>query len=1069
MTEKSGATLSRLMRHLLAVVAVAFGASALWAQGSTGKVEGSVADPNGQPVAGAQVTIVGTAFNAQTDQHGYWFINNVPAGVYEMQAQYIGFTPARVTGVRVLAGQTITVNFALSNAQVLGDITITAAQNPIVPRDQVASKTIVTGSLIEDLGVDNVRQVLAVQPGVVESGRGTEPSIRGGRPGEAAVYVDGALVRSVQTGGSSINLGTNALEEASVTTGAIGSEFGDAQSGVVSFVTRGGGPRWGGSLSYESDEPFGNAMSVGLNRVEANIGGPLMGNLTLNISTTLQGQQSGRYGAGFDSVPSYVLGGIDTTVTEQTATGTRQVEIPRFIQFGGQCDAASNYGFACQGDRAPYNWTTGVTGQAKLQYSFGSGSRVSLTYLHDMNQTRNWNTGYAYQRTSGAWNNSNYYILNWTQQVSRSSDRSLAIDANLSYQMDASINGPLARDYEVSTRSPFGGFSLGQMNFLLDFNKFTDAPGADVTSLNTQADWDRLVLNLRSNQNTRVPYLNRDDLRNSSPYRMNPYAQQTGYNNSGLDTRLTLFQERRLQGRFGIDWQANRFNRFKIGADARHSHVNYYTDGSMVSQIFMNAYTEDPVTYGAYLSDRLDLGDVVVELGMRYDYFKTGALYPTTPGRIFSDPSYDPSNPTANLTEAASHHEWSPTIRVSFPVTENTGFRLSYAQQVQSPNFSTILTGINSDLSFTNTNDVFGRDVGYGKSIQFEFGLRHAFSQDFLLDVAAYNKDNVANYSFRIQPFFDPATNREVNINVVTNADFGNTRGVDLQLTRRLGDIFNGTLSYTFEVAKNTGSDPNSYLRTTGRQISAVTGERVDPPQAILPTDDSRRHNFVGAMSFTFPADFGQGTWYGAILHNGGAFLRYSLASGLPYTRLTNAGNGQTAPFLAFGLAAQQAEPINSSTMPWIKNIDLRLTRGFAIGGLDLTAYADIRNLLNFRNITSLFVETSDVVNAKFRDLSISPEIARLENDAGSRLTQISVGGQMINAVNLPSDCNDWSKGPTDCVLLKRAEARFGNGDGVYDAHEYTAAFTASYNLFNGPYTFYSAPRNARLGVELRF
>jgi hypothetical protein len=47
---------------------------------------------------------------------------------------------------------------------------------------------------------------------------------------------------------------------------------------------------------------------------------------------------------------------------------------------------------------------------------------------------------------------------------------------------------------------------------------------------------------------------------------------------------------------------------------------------------------------------------------------------------------------------------------VSFPVTDRTNFRLSYAHQVQSPDGNSVFQGKNNDLSITNTNDAFGGD-----------------------------------------------------------------------------------------------------------------------------------------------------------------------------------------------------------------------------------------------------------------------------------------------------------------------------------------------------------------------
>jgi len=1074
---------TRLVRCALVAVALAVGVRGLWAQGTTGKIEGSVNDPSGQSVAGAQVLILGTSLGATTNAAGYYFINNVPAGVYSLRAQFIGFSPNEVRNVRVPAEQTVTVNFDLQRALELGAITVTEQQNPIVPRDQVSTKSIVTGDLVNDMPVDNIRDVLSLQPGVVESGKSAGLSIRGGRPGEAAVYVDGALVRSQFSGSQRLTVGTNALEEASITTGAIGAEFGEAQSGVIAFVTKSGGPALDGAISYETDEPFGNGMSVGFNRVGASLGGPIMGNLTFFLSGSLQGRQSAFSGKGWDQVPTYVLGGVDTSVVETLENGDqRVVDIPRYVQYGGECDEADNFGFACQGVRRPYNWRTDATANAKLQYTYGSGSRISASYLWSQDQNRNWNTGFAYLRSSGTRNWSNVVTIDWSQQVARSAERALSFNLNLSHQSDRQIAGPLAREFEINNRDPFGGLVLSGMDFLIDFDHFSDDDPADpgsVTQLNTQADWDRFITNLRTNQGTRAPYLDRTDLANSQPFRANPYGMATGYTTSGLETTASLLSENRWVGRANVDWQFDRYNRFKFGGDATLTHVNWWFSGNdILSQFAMEAYTEKPLRYGAYVEDRLDLGDVVVDLGVRWDYFNSRAYIPVTPGRIFSHPNFDATDPfdpaDSVFAQAEAHTNWSPRIRVSFPVTDKTGFRLSYAHQVQSPDLSSVLQGFNNDITITNTNDVFGRDVTFGKTIQFEFGIRHAFSQDMVLDVSAYNKDKVSDISARIQSFFDPLQNDFTNLNVLTNADFGNTRGVDVNLIRRIGDFFNGSLAYTFQVAKNTGSDPFSYLRTTSRQISAVTGERVDPPQAILPTDDNRTHNINGALSFTFPGDFAEGTWYSTILKNGGAFLRFRFASGLPYTRLQNAGNGQVVGSgqpLGFGLSGQAIEPINASTMPWIKELDLRLTKGLRLGGFEMTAFADIRNLLNFSTITSLFAETGDVVNPARQDQIVDPEVRRLQNDAveGNAAVSTLVDGVEIIDILLPSNCNDWSKGPVDCVLLKRAEARFGNGDGLYQENEYRAAFDASYFLTNGTSFNYATPRHIRLGLELRF
>jgi carboxypeptidase family protein/TonB-dependent receptor-like protein len=1040
--------------------------SPLAAQQTTGKVEGSVTDQAGVAVANAQVFVVGTSFGAISNDKGYYFINNVPVGTYTVRAQFIGYAPAEVRGVRVMGGNTITIDVKMqSSAVVLTGVTVTAAANPIVPRDEVASKTSVGQQLVDNLPVDDIRNIVAIQPGVVESGSGAGVSIRGGRPGEANVYIDGAPVRATNSGSQRVNLGTNAVEEASVTTGALGVEFADAQSGVISFTTRAGGQNYDGSISTETDSPFGDAISVGYNRFEANVGGPVpkITNLTFFLSSIMQGKLSDFRGTGQDRNATYVLGGVDTTVMETDANGNvTSVTVPQFVQYSGRCDPSQNFGIECQGRRFPMDWTTDATFSGKLQYTYGQGSRVALSGVASGSQGRNTpgnNIGDPALYT-GFHNTSRYLVLDASHTFIRSAERALSLNLNFSRQQDRTIAGPLDPSYELSSRSPGLGLELGTVKFAgLDNFPFP------IT--------DEIINNIRTNSGLRVPLLNRNDLTNRQPFRMNPYGMISGgWRTAGMDAGATLYQETRYSGRGNVDFQANRFNRFQFGGDFVKTNLSYWSSG-LLRQSFMDAYVVDPLKYGLFAADRLDLGDVVLELGVRYDYYNSNALFANTPGRIYTNPAWsaqansNPDSLAASIarvfTPSVGHSTISPRLRVSFPVTENTGFRLSYSHQVQTPEFTTLLTGINNDLDFTNTNDVFGRDLQFGKSILFEFGVRHAFSQDMVLDISAYNKDKVSDYAARIVPFADPFNVGDtVNLNILTNSDFGNVRGVDMKLDRRVGNYLNASVSYTFQLAKSTGSDPFSYLRTLSRQISQVTGSRVPPPQAILPTDDNRTHNIVGSVALTLPTDWKKGTTLGNVLRDVSVFATFRVVSGLPYTRQTNQGAGTLAPRQGFGLIGTQQEPVNASTMPWVKNIDLRLNKAFKFGGTDWTLYADVRNALNFRNINALFVETGDVVNAEHRTLTLSSEFANLRGEASDNSALRS--GDAIDLAN----CSSWGS-PVNCVMLRRTEARFGNGDGTYSLDEQTRALNAYYDSFFGPQNLYGAPRHIRVGFEVNF
>ena len=1097
MTAKYGLTLSRWATALLAIFALSLGGSSLAAQETSGKVEGTVRDPNDQPVAGAQVLIMGTSFSAQTNTGGYYFINNVPAGTYNVRAQFIGLQPAEIQNVRISAGQTVTVDYDLQGAIALEAIAITTAAQPIIPRDQVTSRAIVSGSDIDQLPLSDPNAIVTLQPGVVRA-RGGAISIRGGRVNEAAVFIDGAPVRSNRTAGTNIQLSTNVIEELAVTTGALSAEFGDAQSGVISFVTRSGGPSFAGSLAYESDEAFGDAISVGFNRFEASLSGPIIGNLTFFVGGTLQGHKSDFLGKGADEVAGYQLAGFSGQVTQARGIADSVTwDIPVFVQYQGQCDAASNLtasgtAVECQGRRRAGDWTTNARLSGKLQATYGSGSSIALSAHVDRDQNMNTNA-FLFESAFGSRSESNVYVLNWVQQLTRGASSALAFDVNVSYQTDNQVSGQLERDFDLTHRDPGLGIVLSRLPFVLDEDHFSDDTSANtqgviITTLDSDADWDALILNVRTNTGTRRPYLDRLELNRIATPRMNPFAITSGFNNTGINWNLNLAQERRLTARGNVDWQAGRFNRFKFGGEFRNARSHFFS--SAINRFsFGDFYVGKPDFFSAYFQDRLDLGDVIVELGFRWDSYNSGGLFPRVPGRIFTNPAYDAANPLASCSadatnaacdaagaiwrESARHTAFSPRLRASFPITDKTGFRLSYAHQAQTPPFQDIFNGSNNDLANTNTNDRFGGDVDFAKTIMFEFGVRHAFSRDMVLDISAYNKDKTSDFTYRILPFFDPFTDRINNVNVLTNADFGTIRGVDVQLQRRFSNVFSGQVSYTFQNSRSTGSDPQDFLSGLSRQPPGVDGLRPSAPSITLRTRDDRRHNIQGSWTTSFPDDYSVG-----LLSNVGLFGIFRVSSGLPYTKLQNSGQGNRSTG-TLGLVAQTTEPLQASETPWTAILDVRLTKGFSFGGNSLLFYVDARNVLNLSNENSVFSETGDIFNDEhFRVIHLDPQRLAMSQEAIASGLQVFIdkNGELIEAINLTTtatsdNCSGWqgSGGPISCIMLRGAEARFGNGDQIYDVDEQEAALRGWSNLIDGVHTFLGQPRHVLLGVQLDF
>ena len=798
MTQSGVSAFARLARRF-AVSAVLLLASAGALAAQTGKIEGKVRDQAGAPIQSAQVFIVGTAFSALTNAQGYYFINNVPAGTIVLRGAFIGFKKTEIDGIKILAGQTMTQDIQLERATVqLDTLVVVAGANALVPRDEVTTKQRIDGVFVENLPVDRVGQVLQLQPGVVGSTNGTNLSIRGGRDDEAAFYVDGVSTQPGNRGNGDaaaatssllvqsapgVTYGSNSFEEASITTGAASAQYGNAQAGIVSLTSRTGGSKIAGRLAAESDEMFGSTIGMGFNRFEGNLSGPIFKGLTFSVNLAGEGNESVRSGKGRENNPIFVTSGVDTTVDN----AGEEVDINSYSVYTGSCDSfsgaknsdgsaspiASNYGASCHGARLPQSAFSAAALGGNLNFSYGNGSRFRLGTALSQNQGRNFSNGNRLNPgTSGNLQfgfraQNAVYTLNWTQNLTKSAERALALDVNLSYQTDRFTQSPFA-DGGPGTGTL--GFYFSPIPLQYDMS-FLDATFNDSTAgVPTGSVLSRLdcyVRNIKTCAGA-IDYTNNDSVSNHKSqfkYRSNPYAlaNNTFPDGGAANNFLFLYRENRYVANASLDWQLDRYNRIQVGGEFVQYDMTSYA-ASIDPDFFSDFWSQKPQRYAAFIQDRLDIGDVVVQLGLRYDRFDTRTSRWQGYPRISSNPALDTmpagTDPAVFFVPDQAFDYLSPRVQVAFPVTERTNFRLSYAQAVQSPDFALVLSGLNTDISTTNSNQVYGQNVDYGKSIIFEFGVQHAFSDDMVLDISAYNRDNLANAAGRLVSAIDPLVDR---------------------------------------------------------------------------------------------------------------------------------------------------------------------------------------------------------------------------------------------------------------------------------------------------------------------
>ena len=898
--------------------------------------------------------------------------------------------------------------------------------------DSLASGGAFRGTTLRRLPIDDPRQAVTLIPGVVlRNGdigiaAAPDPSIRGGLPGQVSVYIDGAPVRFQTFGTQGLGLAANGIADAWVTTGVAPAVIADAAGGVISYTTRTGGDRLAGEVRWESDDPFGDAVSVGYNRVEGSVGGPLpiAANVSFFLSATLQGQLSRYRSRDAASVPIYVPFGVDTVVEFASGSGVQSVTLPQFAQWSGTCASGSNAGIDCQGLRRPMDWSTARRVQAKVQYAYGAaaGSTLSLTLVGGDLQQRSFPSQVIMDPGlySGSRARSINAIVNWRHELGALRGGPLALDVNMSIGSDHQISGPLAAESEVTTRDPYLGIEFATLQFT----------GSDQVPLPVT---DQLIRNVRTNTGLRVPYLNRFDLANAQPFRLNVYGVGVNWPTQGINGTLSYAREQRFQGRWGFDWRPDGTHRVTAGIDAASTSTSRY-QSAMLNQANFEAFAARPTRFGVFASDRMELGAAVLDVGVRYDRVTPGGEFPTTPGRIYTNPAWLPSAATdaaayassvaAVFTKTRSRGTLSPRVRLAYAVSSALSARLGYGRSLEPPSWATYFQLSNADLDFTNSSSLFGRDVRFSVASQFDFGLRSALGQSVVLDVATYYKD-LPQYAGRIRPFGDPfSVGDTINLNVLTLLNDSHGFGVDIRVDWRAGDWLTGSAAYS-RLGVND---------VTTQAIAAIVA--------------------VGA-----PADWMGGTFVGKAAQDLSAQFTLRATSGLPYTRIVNNGLGVIVP--GGGAIVDAIEPINSSRLPWTKRLDLRITKGVQAGGRTWTVYADVRNLIDSRNIRALFSETGDVVNLQHRTQALAPEFANLRAEASSN-GALEIDGTTVNLTG----CGGWSN-PVDCVALTRVERRFGDGNGLYTLVEQQTALNAYYDAIEGPWFFYGAGRTLRIGVEL--
>jgi hypothetical protein len=405
-----------------------------------------------------------------------------------------------------------------------------------------------------------------------------------------------------------------------------------------------------------------------------------------------------------------------------------------------------------------------------------------------------------------------------------------------------------------------------------------------------------------------------------------------------------------------------------------------------------------PVFGAVYINEKTEIGDLVVNAGLRVDYIDMDGwklANPRDPAYLEKEQNVDPKG----LKKSEASIEIQPRLGFAFPVTDRSVFHVQYGKFAQAPDLARAYGG-RPDIAQLFRGQFFINDpVGFGlepiTTTQYEIGYNQQFTDFASFDITGFYKDIKGQIQIDKQ-FPDPLTG-DTEYSVYKNGDFGTTKGFEFTLKMRRVQRIQAQVTYTLSDARGTNSFPNASVSAIER---AQRGIGSPSPTLVSPL----RYNSTHSGNVNFDYRFGKGDG-GIILEQLGVNLLFTFNSGFHFTRSGGSGGQRDRDEGSLlndrdPRSRVPLEPIGSSTTPWTFNFDLRLDKTISMFGVNANVYFYVQNLLNTQNVTNVYEETGNAYDDGF--LTNPNRSQKIVEAQGQKYKE------MYEAVNLKNRQHYW-------------------------------------------------------------
>jgi hypothetical protein len=923
-----------------------------------GKIRGKVVDQKTlEGLVGANVLVVGTSMGAATDVNGEFIVLNVPSGSYDITARYVGYETVTLKGIRVIGGLTAEANFQLPAAGVELPTVQIVAERPLVNKSATSTIRVVEQEFFTTLPSRGINAVISLQPGIVDIG-GVFYA-RGSRAEDMKFTLDGAPINNPIAGGRGISIIQEAVEEMQVLMGGYSAEYGGTNGALVKTQYRTAGEKWNGSFTAETDK----YASVGQNFL----------------------------GAYPDNIANFVVtaGGGITSNLRLFVSGAYYYNGPGYNTWSGPFDFGK---FTTLKQVTPAHPTAALTDTIELS-GWGGGSRGEWAKNYLSAATLTWDLHPTQIRFSGTYNYNPYKNgLSWTQ---REINPHLTTEG---HSTDALGTVKLTQFFgektflELSGNYYFTNYEAKDPDFGNNYILYGDsaanaARGVAMRGTNYFFGASTIVLGGETNTASGFPTYSPAGTGYSSGYNK---GKTQGYGGR-LDISSQISKAVELKG--GAEFQSYTYRRwapadimswagwnktykpdfsnynaastqlFRALARKNSNSIGYDLFGNEISDnIIVNdpngAYMDSqgplqPLTIGAYAQAKVELRDLTMTVGLRYDYFNTDTQDLLNRNSLTFNDSLRIVN-QSNFVKSRPLDYLQPRIGFSFPVTDRTVFRANFGRFVQllrlqeMVNAPTALSGILFGGYFYLNTYAFG--IAPQATTNYEVGFQQQLGEVASLDVTGFYKDITGQLQYTM---YYPAIGAENgSYPLYINNDFTTTKGLEIRINLRRTQRLSGVLTYTWSDAKTTGS---STTQTNGIWGTAgLTGPYL--PRYIQPASFNQGHRGNLIMDYRFGKNDG-----GPILEQLGLNLQLIFHSGQNWTRVYSPVGDLSDPRDRYPL-----EEVGGSTTPWGFRLDGRLDKTIDIGPISLNLFVRATNILNAFIPTGVKATSGDVFNTGY-------------------------------------------------------------------------------------------------------